>query len=124
MITNPDPNPFEIAWDYGGIQPCDAQTDYVAVELQGPVSTVESGELACLTLSWTPTVQLFTGEWTVEVHNVLSSVRDVPDGLAILGDTWDLDNSDWLSFRGLAVSVSDVVPTSEMSFGKIKVLFR
>ena len=124
-ITNPDPNSFEIAWDYGGVQPCDAQTDFVAVELQGPGSTVESGEMPCATISWTPMAQLYSGNWTVEVHNVLSSVRDVPDGLWNLGDAWNLDNSDWLSFRGLAVSVSDVVvPTTKMSFGKIKALFR
>jgi len=123
-IVNPDPNPFIIAWDYGGVEACVAQPDNVAVELLGPGSREGSGDMSCATLTWTPTIGLFTGEWTVQVQNAISSIRLVPDGLSPIGDPWVLDNSDWLSFRALGVSVNDVVPVTQMSFGEIKALYR
>jgi hypothetical protein len=123
-ILNPDPNPFMIAWNYGGVDACVAQPDNLEVELHGPGTLEASDDLPCATLFWTPTLQLFTGEWTVEVHNAISSIRLVPDGLSSIGDPWVLDNSDWLSFRSLGVSVNDVVPSTLRSFGDIKALYR
>ena len=124
-IINPDPNPPLIAWEYGGVDACIAQPDYVAVTLHGPgILEDSSGEMPCATLSWTPSIPLETGEWTVEVHNEVSSVRLVPDGLSMIGDAWNLDNSDWLSFRGFGISVNEVVPTTSVSFGKAKAIYR
>ena len=125
-IINPDPNPPTMVWGYiSGDDACVAQPDYVAVNLSGPEgSEYESGELDCEILSWTPPQELDTGEWTLEVSNEVSSVQNVPEGLTIVGDPWLLDNSDWLGFRALGVSISNVVPTTVMSFGKIKDLYR
>ena len=124
-VTNPDPNPPTIVWNYGGVDPCVAVPDYVAVNLYGPEGQeYGSGEMPCETLYWIPPSPLGSGQWTVEIHNETSDIRMVPDGLTVTGDAWVFDNSSWLGFRALAVSVSDVVPTTRMSFGNVKALYR
>jgi len=111
-IIDPDPNPPTIAWNFGSVDPCLAVTDFVAVNLYGPGNQeIDSDELPCTSLSWTPPAPLPPGEWTVEVSNDVSGVRDVPDGLAMTGDAWPLSNSDWLAVRTLGIPLNHISGT-------------
>lgn len=115
-MSGPTPGPPTIGWTFrGSVDPCLAVPDYMAVTLTGPGGQeYNSGdEMSCGTMSWTAPEALGAGDWTIEVANELSTVRDVPDGLLIEGDPWVLGNSNWLSFRTMGVPFFDVAGTED-----------
>jgi hypothetical protein len=123
VIANPDPNPPVFTWTYAPTPPCQAQLEGVFVYLQDPEGVGNFYPPAdCNTTSWTPPEPLSEGDWLFMVFNVCS-IRDVPDGLQVTGDPWILDNSDWLALFSIGESQCEVVPTSSLSWGGVKVLY-
>jgi hypothetical protein len=115
-----------IDWNYGGTDPCTAQIDMIEVLLSGSQgSEIESDELPCTTLSWMPSTPLDDGEWGAVVSNAFA-FRDVPEGLDISGDAWNLDNTDWLDLRSIDTARFWVGPVAiqNTTIGSIKLLYR
>jgi hypothetical protein len=95
-----------IDWEW----PVSPNLDRVEVALSGPYNEQRgSDELPLNTTSWTPLSPLDPGWWDAVVSNG-NDIRDVPEGLSITGDTWVLENSEWLAADSIDLSTFWVVP--------------
>jgi hypothetical protein len=64
------------------------------------------------------------GTWFTIVSNSISDYRSVPNGLTITGDSWTLENEDWLALDSIDISMNEVLPTRTSAWGAIKALYR
>jgi hypothetical protein len=82
----------------------------VEVWLSGPYNEQrDSDELPLNTTSWTPLSPLDPGWWDAVVSNG-NDIWEVSEGLSITGDTWVLENSEWLAADSIDLSTFWVVP--------------
>jgi hypothetical protein len=124
-------DPPTMEWTYGATLPCNAQLSDIEAsisdQVQPDAGTGQGNDsFACSDTSWTPDSPFGVGTWFFRIANSVSSYRNVPDGISITGDSWTLQNSDWLALQSIdrSENVIQSVSTEERSWGAIKTLYR
>jgi len=134
IITNPDPNPFQIAWSYVGGDPCS-----YAPETARPVICLDPpdedelcrDDLPCNSQTFTPDFPFVYshGTWGITLHTYVNTCFG-STGINVTGGTWVVETYSWgvlVSFGsgiGPSPHTFTVVPTEKASWGTVKTVYQ